>query len=197
MHQLERRTGSKDRPLAGLEWGDVMAYAAAAGASICHDEVNDVCLLLMLADRVFIPRPGRKHSAAQWLSCVLHELGIPVELLDPESATGVQPTDTVLAILPPDDSPALTAVLQSSLDKSPVLLLIAADANEQLLRQADAAVIIIIPRMPTADISPIGRRASRAQFELMSVVCVDAVARNLSGRLERHNSSILLRRPTG
>ena len=168
-----------------------------AGASICHDEVNDVCLLLMLAERVFIPRPGsKKHSAAQWLSCVLHELGIPVELLDPESATGVQPTDTVLAILPPDDSPALTAVLQSSLDKSPVLLLIAADANEQLLRQADAAVII--PRMPTADVfSPIGRRASRAQFELMSVVCVDAVARNLSGRLERHNSSILLRRPTG
>ena len=63
------------------------------------------------------------------------------------------------------------------------MLVIAADANSQLLREADAA--ITIPAMQTAPTSPTGRRAAKAQFELMSVICVDAVARNLFGRMHR------------
>ena len=74
MHQPMPRTLFTKRAPTGLEWGDVLTCAATHGAPISRDEVNDVCLLLMLAERVFIPRLGREHSAARRLSCVLHEL---------------------------------------------------------------------------------------------------------------------------
>ncbi len=60
----------------------MLARAATGEASISLEEVNDVCLLLMLAKRVSVPGFGCEHSAARWLSCLLQDLGIPVELLD-------------------------------------------------------------------------------------------------------------------
>ena len=169
-----------------LHWSDVLIQAPTTGEPISLNDVNDVCLLLNMADRVFIAGTG--HSAAQAVTSFLRDTDVPVHPFDPtHEVPGLRRTDTVLVIAGPDDKHQLPCALWSPLRDRAVLLVLTSNSDSPMSQQADA--VIHIPGKPTLTAFPDHPRTANAHFELLSLICADAIIRNLHERHRTHARS--------
>ena len=149
-----RRPAAPNNSTSGsnqLRWSDVLIQATTSGQPISLNDVNDVCLLLSLAERIFIA--GNGHSAARALTSFLRDTDVPVHPFDPtHEVPGLRRTDTVVVIAGPHDKHQLLSVLWCPLKDRAVLLVLTSNPDSPMSQQADA--VIHIPGKPTLNASP-------------------------------------------
>lgn len=173
-------TWTAQRRSADAPWRDALDCIAVDGQHISAQEVSDFCSLLFLAEQVLIMAPGRNEPAATMLATQLTTLGYSVHGV--ERLRTVEATDTVVVVLGPvrHQQPVLGPLLRPATETGAVLLAIAAEDCSTVLRLADAAITIPLPR-------PQGRTddslLASAAFDLLVSLTVAIVGRDLAGRL--------------
>ena len=149
---------------------------------ISEEEVSDFCSVHSLADRVFVAGSADATTEAAMLRLILDEFGFAAHVLDTATVCHVEPTDAVVAISGPQPDAGLMDVLRPVCDTQAVLLAAATDRTPALLRRADAAITV----PSTACEKSIGRGPAEG-FDLMSLVAVHAIRRELTRRCRRNS----------
>jgi D-arabinose 5-phosphate isomerase GutQ len=153
----------------------------ACAVRISQEEVSDFCSVLSLADRVFVAGSADATSLAALFRLGLHEFGFDAHVLDTTTVRHVEPADTVVAIAGPQPDAALTDIVRIVVDTQAVLLAVATHRTPLLLRRADAA--ITVPW--TAGTESMRKESAEAVFDLMSLVTIHAIRRDLTRRCSR------------
>ena len=155
----------------------------ACTVRISEEEVSDFCSVLSLADRVFVAGSADATTLAALFRLSLHEFGFDAQVLDTTTVRHVEPADTVIAIAGPQPDAALTDIVRIVVDTQAVLLAVATQRTPLLLRRADAA--ITVPW--TAGTESMRKESAEEVFDLMSLVAIHAIRRDLTRRRSRDN----------
>lgn len=166
-------TASDER--VGL-WGICVCTARISG-----EEGTDFCSVLSLADRVFVAGSADARTVAALFRLGLDESGFDAHVLDATTVRHVEPADTVVAIAGPQPDAALIDIVRIVVDTQAVLLAVATHRTPWLLREADAAITV-----PWTTCTEFMREGPAEDvFDLMSLVAIHAVRRDLTRRCSR------------
>jgi hypothetical protein len=170
-------------------WAAALQQLTVNGAHFSAEEVVDACLLLTLSERVHVLSFDPDGEAPHRLGRYLTDLGFSVRPVYDDAHPAVAAPDTVVVFV--ESNPTEGGwPLRSVSGGGAVLIAITTPDAGRVAEVADAGVTL--PSL--AATTPGALR--RMVFDLLATLVVEAIGRELSGRVRRHPSNMVGHSPS-
>ncbi len=166
-------------------WAAALQQVSVNGTHLSAEEVVDACLLLALSECVHVISSDPGAHAAELMGRNLRGLGYVVAPVVEDPLATVAGWDTVLAFLGPD-RPAEWTPLRSVTATGAVLIVI---TTPDVAVSALADAVVTVPSLGETTAAPLRPMV----FDLLASLVVEAICRELGGRLGRGSCARSLR----